>query len=111
MSYLYEPGSHQFISVARRVFIIGDHERSLYIVTFFFFCNGIITLRVSWPPPWFLNIDIFRGGVVSPTPNPQPKTAETTLLAVPGAYAPASMALRVAGARSTLLHCKAVVLE
>jgi hypothetical protein len=113
MCYWYDSGSFKSVAVEREVFTVGDDKRSLYIAIFFFlFCIGIIILRVSWPPPRFHHLDIFRGGVISPTPSPQSGEPGTTLLmALPGAYAPASIALCVTGAHRPPLHGKAIVLE
>jgi hypothetical protein len=62
----------------------------------------------SWPPTWFCNSKFFRGGVVSPTPNlqpggPYPLTC-LARVAPPGAYASASIALQVIGARKPPFH-------
>jgi hypothetical protein len=91
-----------------------------------YFLTGSTTLCGSWPPPWvrwkFHNSTFVRDGVVSLTPNPQPDGPGTTLrlplsltclawVTIPGAYAPASIAFRVIGARKPPLHDKAIVLE
>jgi hypothetical protein len=89
----------------------------------FLFFTGATTLCGSWPPPRFRISKDFQGGVVSP--HAQPPTWRTrdntssgpyplTCLAwvgLPGAYAPASIALRVIGAHKPPVHDKAVVLE
>jgi hypothetical protein len=66
-----------------------------------FFFTGATTLCVSWPPPCFRNSKSCRSGVVSTTSNTQTRGPETTLclawMALPGPYAPASIALRVIG--------------
>jgi hypothetical protein len=70
----------------------------------------------------FRNIRVFRGGNVDPTPKPQPGGTGATQsdpyrlncqpwVTLPGAYTPASTALRVTGARKPPLHDKAVVPE
>jgi hypothetical protein len=77
-----------------------------------------------WPPPRFYTSKLFRGGVVSPMPNPQPtwRTWDYTSscpypltclawVALQRAYAPASIALWVTKARKLPLHVTAVVLE
>jgi hypothetical protein len=99
-----------------------DTRTRIYTLLFFFF-TGATDLCGSWPPPWFRNSKIFRGGVVSTAPNLQPGRPGTIVrlvptlrsvwhwLAVPEVYAPAIIALRVIGARKLPLHDKAVVLE
>lgn len=42
------------------------------------FFTGATILCGSWLPPWFRNGQFFRGGIVSPTPNPQPGGRGTT---------------------------------
>jgi hypothetical protein len=32
--------------------------------------TGALTVCWSWPPPWFHNNKLLRGGVVVPTPQP-----------------------------------------
>jgi hypothetical protein len=86
------------------------------------FFTGATILYGYWPPPQFRNSKFFLGGVVSPTPNPWSEESRTTLrLAYPlaylawmvllGACAPASISLRVTGARKRSPHDRALVLE
>jgi hypothetical protein len=87
----------------------------------FFFFTVATTLCVSWPPPWFRSRKFFLGGVEIPASNPQCGELGTTFgpypltylvwVALPGAYAPASMAHQFIGACRPPLHVKAVILE
>jgi hypothetical protein len=85
----------------------------------FFFCfTGPTTLCGYWPTPWFRNSKLFRGGggVLAPCPTPNLEDQGLhfvwplpfDLLALPGAYAPASISLRVIGVRMPPLQDKAV---
>jgi hypothetical protein len=63
-----------------------------------YFFTSVRTLCGFWAPPWFPDSNFFRSGVVSTTPR-------TTLRVVlPGAYAPASIALHVIRTRKQY-HC------
>jgi hypothetical protein len=77
----------------------------------------------SWPPPWFLKRKCFRSEVVKlyaqpptrrtwdyPSPGPYPFTC-LAWMTLSGAYAPASIALRVTGAHKPPHHDKEVNLE
>jgi hypothetical protein len=80
------------------------------------------TLCGDWPPPWFRNSKFFQGWVISPTPNPQPGgqglhfvwpllLTYLAWVALPGAYASASITLRFTGACRSPFHDKVVVLK
>lgn len=90
---------------------------------FFFFFTGATTLCGSWPPSWFRKSKYFRIWVPSPAPKLQLRGSNTTLplaptlwpvwygFALPGAFAPTSIALRVTRARKPALHAEVSVLE
>lgn len=87
----------------------------------FFFFNGATTLCGPWSRPWFRNRKFFLGGVEIPASSPQRGELGTTFgpysltylawVALLGAYAPVSIALRVTVARSPPVHDKAAVDE
>jgi hypothetical protein len=102
----------------------------LYFFCFIFFFTDATTLLGSGAPHgpvlvlWkFCNSIFFWGGFVNPTFNPKIwRTTDytssgpysvvcVTWVSLPGAYAPASITLRVTGARKPPLHGRAVVLE
>jgi hypothetical protein len=86
----------------------------LYILLLVYWCYNP---GGSWLPPWFHNSKFFRGSVVSSTPTSRTRDSTSSgpyhltrlvWLALPEAYAPASIYLQVTGVLRPPLHGKAI---